>query len=43
VHFCEASGTWQTRQVFGAETIEIGCLGHYELNLNAVYQHVLSG
>jgi Uma2 family endonuclease len=42
VHFRDAAGTWQTRQAVSMEAIEIGCLGGYELSLQAIYQDVLS-
>jgi len=40
-HFCDAIGTWQTRQVLGLVTIPMGCLGDYELSLESIYQNVL--
>ena len=42
MHFRDAAGIWQTRQAHGADTIPIGCLGDYELSLDAIYQDVLS-
>jgi Uma2 family endonuclease len=41
VHFRDVAGTWQTRQAAGMQTIEIGCLGDYELSLDSIYQDVL--
>ena len=43
VHFRDAAGVWETRQAFGMDSIEIGCLGEYVLSLDAIYQDVLSG
>ena len=42
VHFRDAVDTWQTRQAVGIDTIPIGCLGEYQLSLDAIYRDVLS-
>lgn len=42
VHFRDESGTWQTRQAVGQDTVQIGCLSRHELSLDAIYQDVLS-
>ena len=42
VHFRDPAGTWQTHQALGTDSIEIGCLGDYELSLQAIYEDVLS-
>ena len=41
VHFPDAAGTWQTRQAQEHDSIPIGCLGDYELSLEAIYDDVL--
>lgn len=41
VHFRNTVGTWQTRQAVGSDVLEVGCLGDYQLSLEAVYQDVL--
>jgi Uma2 family endonuclease len=41
-HFRDAAGVWQTRQAVGMDSIEIGCLRDHKLNLDAIYQDVLS-
>jgi Uma2 family endonuclease len=42
MHFRDAAGTWQTRQAVGTDTIEVRCLGEYELSLGDIYRDVLS-
>jgi Uma2 family endonuclease len=41
VHFRDAPGIWQTHQTVGMDMIEIGCLGDYELSMEAIYEGVL--
>jgi hypothetical protein len=41
VHFRDATGTWQTRQVQGQDVIPIDCLVDYRLTLAAIYQDML--
>jgi Uma2 family endonuclease len=41
VHFRDATGSWQTRQAQGLESVTIECLAEFALSLDAVYQDVL--